>query len=311
MEYRRLGNSGLKVSEIGLGTGIFGGRVSEQDSVAIISKAIDSGVTFFDSADFYGNGRAEEYLGKAVRGKRDSVIIATKFGLPMGPGPNDHGASRLHIMSAVDASLKRLGTDYVDLYYPHWPDPATPLEEIVRTLNALVRSGKVRYIGLSNFVSWQLCEALWLARVEHLEPYVVVQARYNMIERGIETDYVPFLEQNGIGVVPWSPLAMGFLTGRYQRDTGTAGTRLAGGGPVPLGAKSFPSVLTEENFAKLEKWQKFAAERGHATGELAIAWLLAHKYVSSVITGASTVEHVSPNIAAAGWKLTEAEMAQL
>jgi aryl-alcohol dehydrogenase-like predicted oxidoreductase len=322
MEYRRLGKSGVNVSEIGLGGVDFGGRVGEQESISIIAHALDLGINFIDTADIYGGGRSEEFVGKAVKGKRSKVIIATKFGLPTGEGPNDRGASRDHIMKAIDASLRRLDTDYVDLYYIHWPDPTTPIEETLRTLDDLVQAGKVRYIGCSNFASWQLCEALWTSRVNNLESFVVVQSRYNLLDRGIESELVPCCQAYGIGVIPWGPLAEGFLTGKYHRGkTPPAGTRLGSPrlappprlAPAPLsaGRPVFASVLTDTNFDKLEKLQEFAVKHDHTVGELAIAWLLSHSWLSSVIAGATNPEQVSANIAAADWRLTTQEMTQL
>lgn len=320
MEYRMLGKSGLKVSEIGLGGVDFGRRVGEQESISIITHALDLGVNFIDTADVYNEGRSEEFVGKAVKGKRSEVIIATKFGMPTGEHPNEYGGSRYHIMKTIDASLKRLATDYIDLYYIHWPDPTTPIEETLRTLDSLVRAGKVRYIGCSNFSAWQLCEALWTSKVNNLEPFVVVQSQYNFLDRRIESELVPCCQAYGIGVVPWGPLASGFLTGKYQRGKpAPIGTRLASPRPAPRLATSpfysgrpvFVPVLTDTNFDKLEKLQKFSAGHDHNVGELAIAWLLSHSRLTSVIAGATNPEQVSANVAAAGWRLTAQEMAQL
>ena len=332
MEYRRLGKSGLKVSEISLGTLGFGferGR-SEQESISVIAHALDLGINFIDTADVYDEGHSEELVGKAIKGKRSKAIIATKCGLPTGEQPNDYGGSRYHVMEAIDASLKRLGTDYIDLYYIHWPDPTTPIEETLRTLDDLVRVGKVRYIGCSNFTAWQFCEAAWTSRVNNLESFVAVQSQYNLLDRHIESEVVPCCEAYGIGVVPWGPLAGGFLTGRYQRGKpAPAGTRLDSRQParpayssdimtrarlfagLPGSMPGYTSVLSDANFDKLERLQKFSAEHGHTIGELAIAWLLSHSWVSAVIAGASSPEQVSANVAAASWKLTAEEMTQL
>ncbi len=306
MEYRMLGKSGLKVSEIGLGSNNFGGRIGEQESISVIRHALELGVNFIDTADVYSQGRSEEFVGKAVKGKRSEVVIATKFGMSMGEHPNECGASRYYIVKAVDASLKRLDTDYVDLYYIHRPDPTTPIEETLRTLDDLVRAGKVRYIACSNFAAWQLCEALWTSKVNNLEPFVVVESQYNLLDRRIESELVPCCQAYGVGVIPWGPLADGFLTGKYHRGKAApAGTRLAN--PRPGSSQ----VLTEANYDKLEKLQAFAAEHTHSVGELAIAWLLSHSWLSSAIAGATKPEQVSANIAAAGWRLTAQEMAQL
>jgi len=322
MEYRRLGKSGIRVSEIGLGGVDFGGRLSERESISVITHALDLGVNFIDTADVYSEGRSEECVGKAVKGRRSEVIIATKFGMPTGGHPNEYGGSRSHIMQAIDSSLKRLGTDYIDLYYIHWPDPETPIEETLRTLDDLVRAGKVRYIGCSNFAAWQLCEALWTSRVNNLESFVVVQTRYNLLDRSIESGLVPCCQAYGISVIPWGPLAEGFLTGKYQRGKpAPASTRLGSPRPAPpplpaparlsAGPPAFTPIFTDANFDKLEKLQKFSAESDHSIGELAIAWLLAHSWLSSVIAGATNPVQVSANVAATSWKLTAQEIAQL
>ena len=227
MEYRNLGKSGLKVSEIGLGSLEFGGRLNEQESISVINQALELGINFIDTADVYNNGRSEEFVGKAVKGRRSKVIIATKFGISTGEYPNDYGGSRAHIIAAIESSLKRLATEYVDLYYIHWPDPTTPIEETLRTLDALVSAGKVRYTACSNFAAWQLCEALWTSRANNLEAFMGVQTRYNLLDRSIESELVPCCQRYGVGVIPWGPLAEGFLTGKYQRGKPLpAGTRL-------------------------------------------------------------------------------------
>ncbi len=320
MEYRKLGKSGIKVSGIGLGSVDFGRRVGEQESISIINHALDLGVNFIDTADVYADGRSEEFVGKAVKGRRSEVIIATKFGMPTSEHPNGYGGSRYHLMEAIDASLKRLGTDYIDLYYIHWPDPTTPIEETLRVLDDLVRTGKVRYIGCSNFAAWQLCEALWTSRVNNLESFVVVQTRYNLIDRQIESELVPCCQTYGVNIIPWVPLARGFLTGKYQRGKPVpAGTRLGfprtaprlAGSPFYAGRPRQTPILTDANFDKLEKLQRFSVEHGHTVGELAIAWLLSHSWLSSVIAGATNPEQLSANVAAAGWRLTAQEMAKL
>jgi len=304
MEYRRLGNSGLKVSEISLGGNVFGKWADESMSIAVINHALEMGINYIDTADMYGQGRSEELIGKTVKGKRSQFIIATKFGFPMGDGPNESGASRYYIMKAVDASLKRLQTDYIDLYQVHLPDPATPIEETLRALNDLVRTGKVRYIGCSNFAAWQLCEALWISKVNNLHSFVTVQPRYNLLERQIETELVPCCQVYNIGVIPWGPLVGGFLTGKYRKgQEAPAGVRLSE--PYPL----YDNIFTEANWNKLSKLEAFAAERGHKVAELAIAWLLAKPWISTVIVGARNLEQVSANVTAAEWKLTAEEAA--
>jgi aryl-alcohol dehydrogenase-like predicted oxidoreductase len=322
MKYRNYGKSGLKVSEIGLGTLEFGRRVNEQDSVSIIARALDLGVNFIDTADVYNNGLAEQFVGKAMKGKRSRVIVATKFGISTGEYPNDYGGSRAHIMNAIDASLKRLDTDYVDVYYIHWPDATTPIEETLRTLDSLVRVGKVRYAACSNFAAWQLCEAQWISRSSGLESFMGVQTRYNMLDRGIESELVPCCQQYGVSIIPWAPLAEGFLTGKYQRGkplpTGTRLNSLRVGPPprmalagMPARPGMFTSVLSDANYDKIEKWQKFAAERNHNLGELAISWLLSHPWLCSVIAGVTSLEQLSTNVTAADWRLSEAEKTEL
>lgn len=326
MQYRILGKSGLKISEIGLGGTNFGEKIGEPESIAVIRYALDSGVNFIDTANRYGDGRSEEFIGKAIKGRRDEVIISTKFGLPMFDLPNDGGGSRQNIIAAVEASLKRLNTDYVDLYYIHWPDETTPIEETLRTLDTLVKSGKVRYIGCCNFNGWQLCEAIWTSRVNLLESFTVVQLKYNILDRSIEPEVVPFCQKYGLGVIPWSPLAGGFLTGKYQKGAemprpgrppaGTppgekgAGKKIAPLPPMPSWFKMVPT-FTDTNFEKVEKMKKYAAGHGHTVEELSLAWLLAHRYINSIIAGARTNEQVVSHVKAAEWKLTAEEMSEI
>lgn len=325
MDYRNLGKSGLKISEIGLGGTNFGEKIGEQESIAVIRYAMDAGINFIDTANKYGEGRSEEFIGKAVKNRRDEVIISTKFGLPMFDLPNDGGGSRQNIISAAEASLKRLDTDYIDLYYIHWPDPETPIEETLRTLDTLVKSGKVRYIGCCNFNGWQLCEAIWTSRANLLEPFAVVELKYNILDRSIEPEIVPFCEKYGIGVIPWSPLAGGFLTGKYPKGTAMQrpprppaaqtpdvrkGRKIAPLPPMPLWFKMVPT-FTDANFEKMEKMKKYAAEHGHTVEELSLAWLLAHRYINSVIAGARNNEQVACHVKATGWKLSAKEMFEI
>ena len=306
MQYRRLGTSGLRISEIGLGGNNFGGRADEETSINVINNAMDMGINFIDTADMYAQGRSEELVAQAVKGKRYRVIIATKFGHPRSVGPDEQGGSRRHLLQAVDASLKRLNSDYIDLYYLHFPDPETPIEETLRALDDLVHNGKVRYIGCSNFAAWQLCEAIWTSRFHNLESFITVQSRYNLIDRAIEQELVPFCQAYGISVIPWGPLANGFLTGKYRRGQPLPpGTRLAS--PSPF----YSDTLTDTNFDKLAKLEAFSNERGHSVGELAIAWLLSHPWLGSVIAGAMKKEQLAANIAAADWKLNTADLVEL
>jgi len=300
VEYRNLGSSGLQVSLAGLGCNNFGRRCDAAQTAAVVNKALDLGVTFFDTADVYGpGGLSEEYLGKALQGRRQQVIIATKFGSPMGEGPLWIGGSRRYIHNAVEASLRRLGTDYIDLYQMHFPDAKTPVEETLRALDDLVRAGKVRYIGCSNFAAWQVVEAAWVARTEHLTPFVSAQNQYNLLDRRVERELVPACRQYGLGILPYFPLASGFLTGKYRPgEPPPAGSRLAVAGAMAQ------RVLTEANYGVLVKLEAFARERGHTMLELAIGWLASQPHVSSVISGATTPEQVEQNVAAVGWRLS-------
>ena len=228
MEYRKLGNSGLKVSEIGLGCNNFGDKADEKTSINIINHALEIGINFLDTADMYAQGRSEEIIGKAVKGQRSKIIIATKFGHPITVSSDQLGGSRSYIMKAVEANLRRLNTDYIDLYYIHHADSQTPIQETLRALDNLVQTGKVRYIGCSNFAAWQLCEALWTSKLHNLESFIVVQPRYNLLDRRIEQELVPCCKAYGIGIIPWGPLAAGFLTGKYRRGMKiSTGMRLA------------------------------------------------------------------------------------
>ena len=302
MEYRQLGGTGLRVSAIGLGGNTFGRFCDEAGSVAVIRRALDLGVNHVDTADIYSRGVSEEHVGKAIAGRRHDVVIATKVGMSMGDGPNDQGLSYRRIIASCEASLRRLGTDYIDLYYLHRPDPRTPLAETLRALDDLVRQGKVRYVGISNYPAWQACEALWICDRRGYQPPIVSQNQYNILERSIETELLPFCRAHHLGIVPYSPLAGGLLTGKYRR-----------GEPVPPGVRgynnaNFQRQLNDRNFMIIERLSAFASERGHTVGELAIAWLLAHPEVCSVIAGATRPEQVETNVAAGDWKLTEEDL---
>ncbi|MFC1907427.1 aldo/keto reductase [Chloroflexota bacterium] len=304
MDHRKLGNSGLKVSAIGLGGNNFGWWADEQTSITVIDQALEQGINFIDTADMYDLGRSEEFVGKALKGKRNSALIATKCGYPMGEGPNERGASRHHIMNALENSLRRLQTDYVDHYQVHLPDPTTPIEETLRALDDLVRAGKVRYIGCSNFAGWQLCEALWTSRINSLGSFVSIQSRYNILERQLENEVVPCCQAYGIGVIPWGPLAGGFLTGKYSREN-----RASVEGRLSKTNRLYEALFSDDNLNKLSELQAFALERDHTMGELAIVWLLSRPWVSTVIAGARTVEQVSANVAATAWTLTAEDIA--
>ena len=304
MEYRSLGHSGLKVSLLGLGGNNFGRQVDAATTAAIVAKCVDLGVTFFDSADVYGNrGGGEETLGAALKAYRRNIVLSTKAGGSMGEGPYAGGASRKYLIGALDASLKRLGTDYVDLYYIHFPDMRTPIEETLRALDDMVRSGRVRYIGCSNFSGWQVAESAWTSRREHLETFVCAQNQYSLLERGIERDLAPACLEHGVGVVPFYPLASGLLTGKYRRDeTPPEGSRLSLGLPIYRG------VLERSNFETIAKLEAFAEERGHTLIELALGWLASQPFVSSIIAGATRPEQVEENSRSLDWRLSPEEM---
>lgn len=306
MEYRRLGNSGLQVSVIGLGTNNFGPRIDYPEAERVLRQAVDEGINFIETSNTYGGGQAEAFIGKAFRGKRDQVLMATKVASNMGDGPNMHGGSRKHILDQVDISLKNLQTDYIDLYQIHYYDPHTPLEETLRTMDHLVQQGKVRYVGCSNFAAWQVAEAMGTARALGIEPLVSVEPEYSMLKRGIEKELLPCCERYHLGILPYFPLASGFLTGKYQRGQPAAeGTRLA------VQKQRAETILTPENFDVLEKLSAFAAARSRPLVELAFAWLLAHRQVSSVIAGATKPEQITANAKAADWHLSAEEMAEL
>ena len=304
MKYRRLGNSGLKVSEVGIGANNFGRRVDAEGTAAIIDRALDVGINLIDTANTYGGGRrSEEYIGRALKSKRTDALIATKAAMSMGDGPNDSGASRLHLTSELEISLRTLDTDYVDLYQVHFPDDNTPIEETMRALDDMVSQGKVRYIGCSNFSAWQVCEANWTSRTYGLTPFVSVQPAYSMMQRDIEVELVPFCREYDVGILPFYPLANGFLTGKYRRGQGAPeGTRLA---------ESDRGMFTDENYDLLESLEGFASNRGHTVLELAFAWLLANPNVSSVIAGATRIEQVESNASAANWELSPEEKAEV
>lgn len=303
MEYRRLGNTGLKVSEISLGSWLtYGGYVEEQNAASSIDKAYELGINFFDTANVYMRGEAEIVVGKALKKYvRDSYVLATKVFWPMGDGPNDRGLSRKHIIEQCHASLKRIGTDYVDIYYCHRFDPDTPLEETLRALDDLVRQGKVLYVGVSEWTAEQITEAVHLADKKLLDRIVVNQPQYSMLQRYIEKDVLPVCEKHGIGQVVWSPLAQGVLTGKYQKGT-----------PVPSDSRaaqkdlnSLFGLLTDENLDKVELLKKIAAELDLTVAQLAIAWILRQKGVSSALVGASRPAQLEETVKASGVKLSD------
>jgi aryl-alcohol dehydrogenase-like predicted oxidoreductase len=304
MQYRRLGNSGLQVSLAGLGTNNFGMRLDYEQSKSVVDAALDAGINFFDTADIYGGGRSEEYLGRALGSRREDVLIATKFAMPVGEGPFTRGGSRHYIEKAVARSLKRLGTDYIDVYQMHQPDPDTPIAETLEALTDLVHRGVVRYIGHSNFTGWQIADADWTARSRGLERFVSAQNEWSLLERKIEPEIMPACRQFGLGQLPFFPLASGFLTGKYRRGEDLPeGTRLAAWAQAMPGRVA--QMTAEDNFNKLEALTSFAEERGHTILDLALGWLASDPAVSSVIAGATRPEQIEANVDAThSWELT-------
>ena len=305
MEYRNLGRSGLKVSAIGLGGNTFGNGADEAQTARIVQRALDIGVNFIDTADVYSRGVSEAFVGKAVKGRRHEALIATKVRGKMGDLPNDEGLSRKHIMDGIEASLRRLETDYVDLYQVHQVDANTPIYETLSALDALVQQGKVRYIGCSNFVAWQICEALWASDRKNLTPFVSVQPRYNLFDRAIERELVPFCRQYGVGIIPYSPLAGGILTGKYKEGEAPPPDTRAGR------QERMRSQLNADTLGKVSALRKWAEDKGHTVGELALSWLLSRPEVSTIIAGATRPEQVDANAKAADWKLTPDELKEI
>jgi 1-deoxyxylulose-5-phosphate synthase len=305
VEHRQLGSAGVRVSAIGLGTNQFGGKVDQSGVNEIVAAALDAGINFIDTADVYTKSRSEETLGVALKGRWSSVVLATKVFNSTGEGPNDRGASRYHILNGVEASLRRLQSDHIDLYQIHRWDVNTPIEETLRALDDLVRSGKVRYVGASNFAAWQLARANLLAEVRNWAPFVTIQPHYHMFERAIEQELIPYCNAYHVGILPYFPLAGGFLTGKYRRRQ-----------PAPAGSRGESSTyvqqyMTDTNYDKVEHLSAWAQSRDHTMGELAHAWLLAQPQVSSVISGATSVEQVQLNARAADWRLTLDELVEV
>jgi len=303
MRYRQLGRSGLTVSVVGLGCNNFGTRCDLRATRVVVEAGLEAGVTLLDTADVYGNrGGSETLLGQALRGRRDEVVLATKFGASMGGPPWEARGSRRYVRRAVEASLRRLDTDHLDLYQQHVPDPKTPLEETLAALDELVAEGKVRYIGSSNFAAWQIVEADWIARTGHLTRFVSAQNQYNLLERDLEYEVVPACDRYGVGILPYFPLANGLLTGKYRRgEPAPAGTRLA----------RRSDLLTEEAFDRIDALEKYGVERGRTLLEVAIGGLAAQPAVGSVIAGATRHDQVLANAAAAEWEPTPEDVAEL
>ena len=305
MQYRQLGNSGVRVSVIGMGTNQFGKVVAQEAVHEIIAAAHDHGLNFIDTADVYADSQSETTLGHALKGRREQFVIATKVYFKTGAGPNDYGASRYHIMNGVEASLRRLQTDHIDLYQMHRWDDTTPIAETLRSLDDLIRSGKVRYIGASQYAAWQLAEANLLAELRGWSSFVTIQSHYHMLERDVEKEVLPYCRTHGVGFIPFFPLAGGFLTGKYKRgEVAPAGSRGESSGYVQ-------QYMTEANYTRIEKLEQWAGERGRTLGELAHAWLLAQPQVCSVISGLTRLDHLLQNLKAADWDLSAEELKQV
>lgn len=306
MEYRQLGPAGVRVSVIGLGTNRFGSpSLPSREVKNVIDLALDSGINFIDSSNSYQNGKSEETIGEALKGRWNKFVVASKFYFPVGDGPNDRGTSRYHLMNAVEDSLSRLQSDHIDLYYVHRWDNSVPIEETLRGLDDLIRVGKVRYLGCSDFASWQLAHANLLAEVRGWTSFVAIQSEYHILNRSVEREVIPLCQAHNVGFIPYFPLAGGFLTGKYRR-----------GEPPPVGSRGESSeyvqqYMTDGTFDKVEKLTTWAAERERGLNELAQAWLMAQPQVCSVITGATKLEHVQSNVKAADWHLSEQDLAEI
>ena len=312
MEYRYLGKSGLKVSELCLGTMTFSRGTEEKTAKTMIDRFLDMDGNFIDTANVYGKkrGASEEIVGRALKGKRKKIVLATKVRFPVEPGPNEKGLSRVHIMQAIEASLKRLQTDYVDIYYVHCWDSKTPLEETLSTLDNLVRSGKVRYPAVSNFTAWQLMKALGLSERYGWQRFVCLQPQYSLVVRDIEREVLPLCREEGLGVVPWGPLGGGFLSGKYRRgEKPPPNSRITFGSKG--GEESWENRATERNFHILDAIGRIASLRQKSYTQVALAWLRQQPGVTAPIVGARTIEQLEDNLGSIGWNLSYEEMETL
>ncbi|MGD8748048.1 MAG: aldo/keto reductase [Balneolaceae bacterium] len=307
MKYRKLGNSGLVVSEVGLGTMQFGeamqmGGLGQEATNEMVDFALDHGINYIDTADVYSLGESEKLLGNALKGKRDEIVLSTKFRLPMDNNINHSGATRVNIMREVEASLERLQTDYIDLYQVHSWDPYTPLEETLRALDDLVHQGKVRYIGLSNYMAWQAATALGLQEKLGLEKYVTAQMYYSLVGRDLENDFMSFADYHDMGIIVWSPLAGGFLSGKYDKDN-----------PPPKGSRfaeagQFVPFDIDKGFEIVEALREVAERHGASPARVALAWTLSRDNISSVLIAARKLEHLEDNIKAVDLELAEEDI---
>jgi len=307
MEIQNLGTSGLRVSVVGLGCNNFGMRLDVNQTRAVVDRAIEKGITLFDTADMYGaRGGSETQLGEILGNRRKDIVLASKFGMAMSDDGTKIGGSRRYIMAAVEDSLRRLKTDWIDLYQLHQPDPLTPLEETLRAMDDLVTQGKVRYIGCSNLPAWQVTDSQWISKTGGLSRFVSCQDEYNLLNRAVEKELLPAMAAHGCGLLPYFPLASGLLTGKYKRDAMPEGARLT---DMPTFANR--TYVTEQNFDIVDKLEAFATARGHSLLELAFSWMAARPTTASIIAGATKPEQIDSNVAAAGWKLTVEEIAEV
>ena len=303
MEYRNLGSSGLRVSLVGLGCNNFGMRLDLEQTRAVVDRAFDLGITLFDTADMYGGrGGSETQLGKILGHRRKDIVLASKFGMAMSDDGTKIGASRRYIMSAVEDSLRRLKTDWIDLYQLHQPDPLTPLDETIQALDDLVTQGKIRYIGCSNLPSWQVVESQWISKSMGLNRFVSCQDEYNILNRNVEAELIPAMQKYGCGLLPYFPLASGLLTGKYKRTEMPEGARLT---DMPTFANRI--YLTDENFEIVDNLNKFAKKTGHSILELAFGWMASRPTTASIIAGATKPEQIEANVAAVNWVLSQSE----
>lgn len=305
MQYRRLGGSGLQVSVLGLGTNAFGKRADEETSARIIHHALDSGVNFIDTANIYAGTESESIIGRALEGRRHQAVLATKAGLPRGPGPGESGSSRRHLMQELEGSLRRLRTDYVDLYQIHTFDPHTPLQETLRTLDDMVSSGKVRYIGASNYAAWEFMKALGISDARGYERYVSAQICYSLADRTPEQEIVPMCEDQGVGIIPYFPLAGGILSGKYASPQDAPERSRAATDP------NFRRFLDDRTIALGRQVAELAAEYGHSPSSVSLAWLMARPAVTTVIAGATGVGQLEDNLQGTAIQLDAAAMRKL
>ena len=310
MDYRRLGDTGLMVSELCLGCMTFGREADEEASKGLVSRFLEAGGNFVDTADVYTKGVSEEITGRALEGVRDEVVLATKVRFPMGDGPNDVGLSRKHVIRGCEDSLRRLGTDYIDLYQVHCWDAATPLEETLAALSDLVRAGKVRYVGVSNFTAWQLMKSVGVSDALGFERFVCLQPQYSLVERNIEREVLPVCEEEGLGVIPWSPLGGGFLSGKYRRgEEPPRDSRISEA--MESMEEYWDRRATERNWAVLDVVGEISEATGKSYAQISLNWLLRQPAVTAPIIGARTAEQLEDNLGASGWELDDEQVNRL